>query len=143
LGVQAPQAALAVAKDEIETLHRRLDTERSRARAAQERAVEDAAALRLSLEGAIERLSAQVSRQAPDESVAAIRSENEAMAALVPSGLEIPVLSQQLLEHPSVPAAPVIRTGSVQAGVRAYETKNYVRAYDVWQPLAEAGKASA
>jgi len=42
-----------------------------------------------------------------------------------------------------VPAAPVIRTGSVQAGVRAYETKNYVRAYDVWQPLAEAGKASA
>ena len=70
---------------------------------------------------------------------------NKAMAALVPSGLEIPVLSQQLLEHPPppVPAAPVIRTGSVQAGVRAYETKNYVRAYDVWQPLAEAGKASA
>jgi hypothetical protein len=97
LGVQAPQAApvsrsqepreseaaLAVAKDEIETLHRRLDTERSRARAAQERAVEDAAALRLSLEGAIERLSAQVSRQAPDESVAAIRSENEALRVAV------------------------------------------------------------
>ena len=42
-----------------------------------------------------------------------------------------------------MPAAPVIRTGSVQAGVWAYETKNYVRAYDVWQPLAEAGEESA
>ena len=45
--------------------------------------MEDAAALRLPLEGAIERLSAQVSRQAPDESVAAIRSENEALRVAV------------------------------------------------------------
>ncbi|MBT5943712.1 MAG: DUF4168 domain-containing protein [Rhodospirillaceae bacterium] len=346
LGVQAPQSApitsvsrepnkaedaLAAAKDEIESLHRRLDTERTRARVAQERAVEDAAALRLSLEGAIERLTLQVTNQTPDEDtraevealrVAEVRhdlaraalmreitglarefaSAGEAMAALgtdlaanpspdvvplarldarpvllagslptlardltavqsrdglrarleaeqtrnltlrarhagervalrreidriardlaaataaledigglaraglkpaptenlssigvgaglkpardfempsteaadpmhdqetydvmapvtasaedesvemiamVPPALEIPVLAQPSLEHPPVPAAPVIRTGSVLAGIRAYETKNYARAYEVWQPLAAAGEASA
>ncbi|MEP4377663.1 MAG: DUF4168 domain-containing protein [Alphaproteobacteria bacterium] len=97
LGVRAPQrapvtpvsrepdetedeAALAAARGEIESLHRRLDTERSRARVAQERAAEDAAALRLSLEGAIERLTrqieAQVTDRAPDEQV---RAEVEAL----------------------------------------------------------------
>ncbi|MBT4906269.1 MAG: sel1 repeat family protein [Rhodospirillaceae bacterium] len=65
------------------------------------------------------------------------------MIAMVPPALEIPVLAQPSLEHPPVPAAPVIRTGSVLAGIRAYETKNYARAYEVWQPLAAAGEASA
>jgi hypothetical protein len=338
LGVQAPQAApitpvsrepdkaedaLATAKAEIESLHRRLDTERTRARVAQERAVEDAAALRRSLEGAIEGLTQQVVNQVPDENaraevealrMAAMRddfaraalmreitrlkrafaSAGEAMAALgtdlsanpspdvvplarldarpvllagslptlardltavqsrdglrarleaeqsrnltlrarhagervalrreidrigrdlaaataalhglsgetldseelapdsatiavravmtvaandvsdpmhdqetyavrppviaapedavaemitlVPPEVEVPALVQFPLEHPAVPAAPVIRSGSVQAGIRAYETKNYARAYEVWQPLAEAGEASA
>jgi len=349
LGVQAPQAApvtpvsrqqepgmtedaLAAAKDEIERLHRRLDTERSRARGARERAVEDAAALRQSLEGAIERLTLQLVQEAPDENaraeIEALRIEvlqddlaraalsreiagltrafaaagqavaalgedlstaplpdvvplarldarpvllagslptlardltavqsrdvlwarldaertrnltlrarhaservalrreidrigrdlvmataaleemsgttvdmpampesapgmeiiakravrkvaasmvadpmhdqevymvvepvsvgpddlSAELAALVPPELELQTLTQPTLEHPRIPAAPpapaatVIRTGSVQAGIRAYETRNYTLAYKVWQPLAEAGEASA
>ena len=104
LGVQAPQSApitpvsraaeraaepemnetkLAAAKGEIETLHRRLDTERSRARADRERAAADAAALRQSLEGAIERLGVQLEQSAPAASadeiellrIAAMREE--------------------------------------------------------------------
>jgi len=338
LGVQAPsrapitpvtranepdpnEDALATAKGEIETLHRRLDTERSRARAERERAAADAAALRQSLEGAIERLTTQMSRQVPGDEVTEIRSENEALRvaamhddlaravlrreiarlsrdiaaageALAALGVDLsaepspdvvplarldarpvllagslPTLARDLtavqsrdvlrarldaeqtrnltlrarhaaervalrreidrigrdleaaaaafgdlsgdapdtvtiavravdalaavvvadpmhdqesyevaetgaavsaavppdvaglapeastpelakgeppaLDHPPVPAAPVIAAGSVQAGIRAYETKNYARAYEVWQPLAEAGEARA
>jgi hypothetical protein len=326
LGVEAPQSApitpvsrlpdapddeLAAARDEIERLHRRLDTERTRARVAQERAQEDAVALRLSLESAIERLSVELRQRAPADEVETLRvaamrrdlaraalmreitglarafaSAGEAMAALgadlsetpppdvVPlarlearpvllagslptlardltavqsrEGLrarleaeqtrsltlrarhaaervalrreidrigrdlaaataalralsdempnseplapdsatvaaravealaarevsdetsdpmhdqesyaialpaiterpnpEMAAMGASVLEHPAVPAAPVIRAGSVQAGIRAYETKDYARAYDVWRPLAAAGEASA
>jgi len=327
LGVQAPQSpqsapitpvsrsdtparnetALATAKGEIETLHRRLDTERSRARADRERAAADAAALRQSLEGAIERLGVQLEESASADEiellrVAAMRHElaraalmreiarlsrafasaGEAMAALgedlsaspspdvVPlarlevrpvllagslptlardltavqsrdalrarleaeqtrnltlrarhagervglrreidrigrdleaavaaledlsadapdtviiaeraveavaavvvadpmhdeefypgvetrpatpagpgldvAGLARPELELTLLDLPRVPAAPVIQKGALQAGIRAYETRNYARAYQVWQPLAAAGEASA
>ncbi len=68
---------------------------------------------------------------------------NPIMVAKAPPALEIPVMAAPALEYPAVPAAPVIRAGSVQAGIRAYEAKDYVRAYNVWQPLAEAGQASA
>ena len=76
LGVEAPQSAprtpvtqtedttenkLAAAQDEIERLHRRLDAERTRARADRETAASEAAALRSSLEGAIEKLAREVS----------------------------------------------------------------------------------
>ena len=332
LGVQAPQSApitpvsradepaqdetaLATAKDEIETLHRRLDTERSRARADRERAAADAVALRQSLEGAIERLSVQLEQSAPADEIellraAAMRDElarealmreiagltrafasaGDAMAALgadlsatpspdvVPlarlearpvllagslptltrdltavqsrdalrarldaeqtrnltlrarhaservalrreidrigrdleaavaaldeltrAGLkpaptvgpvdtggaaesdeisvgagfkparnsdpmndhevyavaEIPEIPAQArhsdimgpeepaLAPPSVPDASVMRTGTLQAGIRAYESKDFTRAYQVWEPLAEAGEAGA
>ena len=52
---------LAAAQDEIERLHRRLDAERTRARADRETAASEAAALRRSLEGAIEKLAREVS----------------------------------------------------------------------------------
>lgn len=42
-----------------------------------------------------------------------------------------------------MPDAPVTPTGTLQAGIRAYESKDYTRAYQVWEPLAEAGQAGA
>jgi hypothetical protein len=77
------------------------------------------------------------------------------------TALEVTVLEVTTPDYPSVSAAPMTQTGTLQAGIRAYdlqagiraydlqagirayETKNYARAYEVWQPLAEAGGAGA
>lgn len=46
---------------------------------------------------------------------------------------------------PAMPgtAAPVRVSGTLDAGIRAYENRDYARAYRIWRPLAENGEASA
>jgi TPR repeat protein len=42
-----------------------------------------------------------------------------------------------------VTAAPMRVPGTLDAGIHAYESRDYARAYRIWRPLAENGEANA
>jgi len=85
--------------------------------------------------------AARESLAALDASLAPVESftPTEAVLQATPE----PVMPEQAVAEPDAPGADALGADALGAGARAYDAQDYARAYELWQPLAEAGTPMA